>query len=257
MAITAIEYSVFRSMRQQNLIPLGGDILEIGESNWYGDVPIEQLAQDIYLFAREEEKRDLFVKLDEIVRSKREKFLFEIAKVFWQVFWHPSSMTAIDFHGTEKALKIDLNYPIELPRRFHSVINLGTLEHIFNVAQLMKTVHDYTLPNGLMIHEVPFTGWYEHGFYNIQPTFFWDVALFNGYGVVLFLYAELKPLKLIQLLKRESIIELVKNKMISENSLLFCILKKPPEERPFRIPIQGYYAGTISPELAEAWRTLR
>lgn len=257
MAITSIEYSVFRSMRQQNLIPLHSDILELGESNWYGDVPIEQLAQDIYVFAPEDRRKELFLKLDEIVKSRREKFLFEIAKIFWEVFWQPSSMTAIDFHGTESALKLDLNYPVELQKRFHVVINLCTSEHIFNIAQVMKTVHDYTLPNGLMIHEVPFTGWYDHGFYNIQPTFFWDLAAFNGYAVVLLLYAELKPLKLVQLTKRESIIELVKQKSISENALLFCILKKPAEERPFRIPIQGYYAGIISQEAAQAWKTLR
>lgn len=257
MAITAIEYVLFREMRLQNAIPLDKDLLELGEANWYGDVPVEQLGQDIYRFAKEQERTQLFRQLDEIVQAQRPTMLFEIAKIFWQTFWQPASMTAIDFHGTEKALKLDLNYPIELPHRFHAVLNLGTAEHVFNIAQVMKTIHDYTLPGGLMIHGIPFTGWYDHGFYNVQPTFFWDLAQANNYGLVVYLYVEHQPLKFVQLQKREDIIELVKQKQVAENALLYCVLRKPLADQPFRVPIQGYYAGTISQEAAQAWRTLR
>jgi len=257
MAITAIEYTIFRQMREQNAITLNADLLELGEANWYGDVPIEQLAQDIYRFAKEDERTTLFRQLDEIVQAKRPGILFEIAKVFWKTFWQPHSMTAVDFHGTENALKLDLNRPIELPQRYSTVFNLGTAEHVFNIAQVMKTVHDYTLPGGMMIHGIPFTGWFDHGFYNVQPTFFWDLALANSYAVMAYLYVEHKPLKLVQLLRREDVISLVKQKQIGQNALLYCVLRKPQEDREFRIPIQGYYAGTISNEASQAWKTLR
>lgn len=257
MAITAIEYSLFRQMREQNAVPLGADLLELGEANWYGDVAIEQLGQDIYRFAREEERTDLFRRLDEIVQAKRPSILFEIAKVFWKTFWQPNSMTAVDFHGTEGSLKLDLNHPIELPKRYHAVFDLGTAEHVFNIAQVMKTIHDYTLPGGLMIHGLPFTGWFDHGFYNLQPTFFWDLALANGYTVMAYLYVEHKPLKLVQLTKREDIVEMAQKKQIADNALLYCVLRKPMSEQPFQVPIQGYYAGTISSVAAQAWKTLR
>lgn len=257
MAITAIEYTIFRQMREQNAIPLGCDILELGEANWYGDVPVEQLAQDIYRFAKEEERTILFRQLDEIIQAKSPSILFQIAKIFWQTFWQPASMDAVDFHGTDQALKLDLNFPIELPKRYHVVFDLGTAEHIFNIAQVMKTVHDVILPGGMMIHGLPFTGWIDHGFYSIQPTFFWDLALANNYSIMACVYAELKPLKIIQLGNRESILQLVKNNQIGANSLLYCILRKPAEDSPFKIPIQGYYAGTVSSEVAQAWKALR
>ena len=44
---------------------------------------------------------------------------------------------------------------------------------------------------------------------------------------------------------------------ISNNVLIYVMLRKPKEVLPFRVPIQGYYAGTISRNEAEAWKILR
>lgn len=257
MAITTIEYALFQQMRTQNALPLGGDILELGEANWYGDVAIDVLAQDIYRFAAEAERQTLFQQLDEIVQAKRPGILFETAKIFWRTFLQPASMAAIDFHGTADALKQDLNQPLDLPHQFHIVLNLGTAEHVFNIAQVFKSIHDHTLPSGLMMHGLPFSGWVDHGFFNFNSTFYWDLAAANGYEMLLCVYAELKPLKLVQLVNREAILELARNGEIGQNSLLYVVMRKPAVHAEFRIPIQGYYAATISPGAAQAWKTLR
>jgi hypothetical protein len=60
-----------------------------------------------------------------------------------------------------------------------------------------------------------------------------------------------------ELWKREDILELVTKNQIGQNALLYCVLRKPAEDQPFCFPIQGYYAGTLSQEAAEAWKTLR
>lgn len=257
MAITAIEYTLFRQVREQNALPLGADILELGEANWYGDVPTGQLIQDIARFAPEAERAALTGQLEETVAAKRQNMLFEIAKIWWRAFWQPTSMTAIDFHGTEKALKQDLNGPLELPRKYHVVMNLGTAEHVFNVAQVMKSIHDHTLPNGLMIHGLPFAGWVDHGFYSFNPTFYWDLAAANGYAMLACAYAELKPLKIVQLPRRESIHEMARSGQIGGNALIYVLLRKPDSDAEFNIPVQGYYAGAISQEAAQAWKALR
>ena len=257
MAITGIEYRLFRSLREQNALPLGGDILEVGEANWYGDVSLKVLGQDICRFAPENTRQSLSRQLDEIAQAKRPGILWEVAKVFWHTFLQPQTMTAIDFHGTGQALKLDLNNPIDLQRKFHVVMNQGTVEHVFNVAQAFKTIHDHTLPGGLMVHGLPFTGWVDHGFYSFNPTFYWDLAAANGYQLLVMLYAEVKPLKLVQLQTREQVLEMAKNKQLGENSLLYAVLRRPAEIRPFNIPLQGYYSGTISRAAAAAWKTLR
>jgi len=257
MAITGIEYTILRILRERGVLPLNGDVLECGEANWYGDVDLRELSNDIHRFAPEANRQALLGQLDETVRSKRPGMLWEIAKVFWHTFLQPNSMTAIDFHGTDQALKLDLNDPIDLKRQFNVVMNLGTVEHVFNVAQVFKTIHDHTMPDGLMVHGLPFSGWVDHGFYSFNPTFYWDLAAANGYAMVAMIYAELTPLKVVMLNNREHILELTKNGQLGNNSLIYAVLRRPKEDVPFKIPIQGYYAGTISRTAAEAWRTLR
>jgi hypothetical protein len=247
-----------RFLRQKNVLPQGGDLLELGEANWYGDVDPNTLRADIREFAPLAKQESLLAELDEAIQSKKPNRHWDIAKIYWNTFLQPSSMTPIDFHGSEKALKLDLNSTIDLERQFHIVSNGGTLEHIFNVAQALKTVHDHAVPGGFMIHITPFTGWIDHGFYNFNPTFFFDLSSINNYRIRLFVYFELRPPKIIQLKDREQIPRMAKNGDIGKESSLFIALCKPTEPaQPFRMPIQGYYAGNISKEAAEAWRTLR
>lgn len=257
MAITGIEYNLFKLLREQSAVPLDSEVLELGEANWYGDVDVRVLGQDVYRFVPEDSRQETFRRLDEIVAAKRPGMLFEIAKIFWQTFLQPRAMTAIDFHGTEQALKLDLNTPLDLGRQFQVVLNLGTAEHVFNVAQVFKTIHDHAAPGGVMVHGLPFSGWVDHGFFNFNPTFYWDLAAANGYTVMAAVYTELNPLKLVQLHGRESIIEMVKQDQIGKNSLIYVVLRKAEQESGFRIPFQGYYANAVSKEAAEAWKTLR
>jgi SAM-dependent methyltransferase len=166
-------------------------------------------------------------------------------------------MAAIDFHGTPAAMKLDLNGPIDLERQFDIVMNLGTVEHVFNVAQAMKTIHDHTRPGGLMMHGMPLSGWVDHGFYSFNATFYWDLAAANGYDIDLALYTELNPLKLVRLKDREDVLAMAKDAKIGANALIYMILRRPAEARPFQIPMQGYYAGSISTDAAVAWKALR
>ena len=259
MAITGIEYMLFRSLREQNGLPLGGDLLELGEANWYGgDVDLALFGQDIRRFAPEAERQAMFRRLDELSRMPLTEAGWDIAKLFWQTFFQPRSMTAIDYNGTAQALRLDLNQPIDLQRQFDVVMDLGTAEHIFNVAQFFKTLHDHTRPGGVMVHGLPFAGWVDHGFYNFNPTFYWDLAAANGYAVRVAVYAELAPLRLESLPNRERILEMARDGKIGRNALIYVMLQRPADARPFRIPTQGYYArAAVSPEVATAWSELR
>lgn len=257
MAICVFEYYLFKTMRDQGIFPLGMDILQLGEANWHGDVDVQVLVKDIYRYVPEGNRKALHAHLDEVIRSKRNSQFFEIAKVFWDTFLAPSSMTAIDFHGTESALKLDLNTPFDLRRRFDCVMNLGTAEHVFNIGQVFKTIHAHTLPGGIMIHGLPFTGWVDHGFYNFNPTFYWDIAQANQYKIVVMFYYELNPPNILQLNTREQIHSMAKANQLGANSLIYAVFKKSAEDQDFNFPIQGYYAGSLSTEAREAWQNLR
>lgn len=258
MAITAIEYSLFSQLKQSGVLPLSPALLELGEANWYGDVPIEQLGNDIYRYvSNDDEKKQLYLALNRLVADRPPTMLWDVAKIFYRTFLNYCDTVAIDFDGTAAALKLDLNQPLDLGRQFDIVFNGGTAEHVFNQFQVFKTIHAATLPGGIMIHGLPFTGWMDHGFYNFNPTFFWDLAAANDYQILALVYAELSPLKLVQLHQREQTAEMLTSGQIGANSLIYAIFKKTSVEQPFISPLQGYYAKTVSKQVSEAWQTLR
>jgi SAM-dependent methyltransferase len=264
MAITMLSHLVLRSLRKLNALAEGVSMIEMGESNWYGDVSIAQLSQDIAQLVSDPARRDgLISELQSIADLARKKelahgdALYRIAKVFFKGIGGCASIASIDPGTPGSEYKFDLNKPVPLEQRFGLVLNYGTGEHVFNVAQFYKTVHDLAEPGGLMVHSAPLAGWVDHGFYNFQPTFFVDLALANQYQVLIAVVAQLAPFKMIELTHREHVIELAKKGELPPNALIEVALRKPATHAEFVIPMQGYYAGALSPEAAQAWRTLR
>lgn len=70
-----------------------------------------------------------------------------------------------------------------------------------------------------MIHEGPFTGWVDHGFYTMQPTLF-DLADFNQYVIHGLFITEIQARVNAQSQSHKEIYELTKNKQLPENSQL-------------------------------------
>ena len=257
MAISTTHYLIVRDLFLHGLLPRGGAVLEIGEANWY-DLDPFALVEDVQKFVPDPARAEVLTnRLHELVDTKPDGYLFGIAKVFYEIFFSPSEMQSIDFGGTSVSLKLDLNAPIVLNRKFDISINHGTAEHIFNIAQVFMTMHQYTVPGGMMIHESPFTGWIEHGFYNLQPTLFFDLCEFNRYAMYGMFVQDLTTRTVLQIRTREDVYELAKEKKLPENSMLFTILKKHEEDRPFQIPIQGYYRKSLPLAGNKAWRDLR
>ena len=63
-------------------------------------------------------------------------------------------------------------------------VNGGTTEHLLDQRNAFKIMHELTKDGGLMIHQVPFLGSVDHGFFNYNPNFFLALARFNAYEVM-------------------------------------------------------------------------
>lgn len=226
MAISATLYELLAGLP----VARGSTLLEIGEANWYGDLDPES------------------------VGLERDSNLFHIAKQFYNDWFVPSKSVAIDMNGSDNALRLELNLPINIGELFDVVINHGTAEHIFNIAQVFESIHNHCDVNGWMIHDAPFNGWIDHGFYCLQPTLFYDVALANCYETHLVAIHEVKSRQIVRLHSRDDVIRMAES--IPRNALLFAAFRKRVEQ-PFRIPVQGYYARTISRESQLAWSAMR
>jgi len=80
---------------------------------------------------------------------------------------------------------VDLNHPIPANAlgQFDYVLDVGTLEHCFNVAQALVNMAALLRVGGVIIHENPFN-WGNHGFWNLNPTLYHDFYSDNGFEVM-------------------------------------------------------------------------
>lgn len=97
---------------------------------------------------------------------------------------------SIDGNG-RGTLTADLNQPIDeqlqsdrLCGSFDLVTDFGTGEHIFNQAQVWRTLHDLCKPGGYIAFDRPSTGYHAHCFYLIHECLIRDLAAANGYEIV-------------------------------------------------------------------------
>lgn len=209
MAITRGDIFLWDELRKRDLIPPMPNVLEIGEANWFGDVdpPAGIICE----------------RMDDP---------FTLAKAYYRKVLNYKSILAIDLQGKD-AIKADLNQPINLPNQFDIVINSGTAEHVFNQAQVFKTVHDWTRTGGLMVHAVPVRGFFGHGLYNYNPVFFRLLAEANGYDI---------PLVFLFHFDRGIVAPQEKEPVYppDENVMLYLAMVKK-SDKPFVYPIQREY----------------
>ncbi len=249
MAISAPHYRCLTELHRRGLLPQGGALLEIGEAEWYGDTPVpDEIAGDVR------------ANTDWSAAPRWQAFV--VVKALYRWLFATERVVSIDWHGTPAALRADLNYPIGFKNDkqskllFSTVYNHGTLEHIFNPAQVFQTMHERCEVGGLLIHESPFTGWIDHGFFCIQPTLFYDVAAANKYDVVMLAVTQIEPIVCVHIKHREHLLRLALSKQLPANAMLFVALRKTADE-PFKIPMQGVYAGTAGKKACAAWHALR
>lgn len=66
---------------------------------------------------------------------------------------------------------------------FDLVTDFGTGEHIFNQAQVWRTLHLLAKPTGYLVFDRPTVGYPGHGFYLCDEGLFRDVAAANHYRI--------------------------------------------------------------------------
>ncbi|MGH6693484.1 MAG: hypothetical protein ACREF4_22690, partial [Gammaproteobacteria bacterium] len=63
------------------------------------------------------------------------------------------------------------------------LLDTGTIEHCFNIGQAAVNLATLVKQGGFIIQGLPFN-MYNHGFYNINPTWFHDFFPDNGFEIV-------------------------------------------------------------------------
>ena len=79
---------------------------------------------------------------------------------------------------------IDLNYPVndEYFEKFDVILDIGTLEHVFNIPMLLRNLNFMLKKGGQVIMIAPTSNSIDHGFYSISPTLFFDSFSVNNFN---------------------------------------------------------------------------
>src|SRR5437763_2766890 len=80
----------------------------------------------------------------------------------------------------------DLNspdVPAALVDRFDTIIDGGTLEHVFHLPNALAGIGEMLKVGGRVIHHSPASNWVDHGFYMFSPTLFWDYYNANKFEI--------------------------------------------------------------------------
>ena len=105
------------------------------------------------------------------------------------------TLTVFDFtkyEGSEEEADFNLPIPKKFHRKFDLVIDAGTCEHIFNIAQAFSNILQMLKVGGVAFHGGPLC-WPNHGFYGYNPTLFCDFYEANGCNILeLYLYTDIK-----------------------------------------------------------------
>jgi hypothetical protein len=83
-------------------------------------------------------------------------------------------------HGIDRVVDLNQPLPEDLAGRYAMVIDPGTIEHCFNIGQAMINATRAVAVGGFIVHVNPLT-MINHGFYNLNPTFYSDFYGDNGF----------------------------------------------------------------------------
>lgn len=97
-----------------------------------------------------------------------------------------SGVNSLDYSIKEGAtVQHDLNVPIQesMEGRYDSVIDSGSLEHIFNIPQALLNCSLLCRSGGQIVHVSPANNFCGHGFWQFSPEMFFSLySLDNGYS---------------------------------------------------------------------------
>ena len=92
----------------------------------------------------------------------------------------------LDIHASRGfEIVADLNKPLpsELHGRYDLIYDGGTMEHCFNVGQVMRNILMLGKVGAHIVHINPLN-YYNHGFFNFNPTFYYDFYTQSGNRLV-------------------------------------------------------------------------
>ena len=106
--------------------------------------------------------------------------VYESRQVFRELGY---DLDVIDIHAARgDEIIVDLNQPLpaDFGRTYELMLDTGTCEHCFNIGQAALNLAGLVKKDGYLLQVMPLNR-FDHGFYNVNPTWFYDFYPSNGF----------------------------------------------------------------------------
>lgn len=142
----------------------------------------------------------------------------------------------IDFFDERADLKYDLNLPVpeKEDERYNVLMDIGTLEHIFDTRQCLESCLRMVKVNGLYILHTAVNGYFKHGLYVFNPDCLIEVLRLNNFEILYLKYSTQTG----QEIKDPSKDPAVVNNIFSSNLSIWIVAKKLKCLNVFQFPQQ-------------------
>jgi hypothetical protein len=133
---------------------------------------------------------------------------------------------------------VDLNNPIpeDLTGQYDIVYDGGTMEHCFNVPQVIKNILSLCKVGGHILHVNPLN-YFNHGFYSFHPTFYHDFYTQSGNRLASPIYGLHGPILQTQILE----MPLTQRFSDPPNRLAIMVVAQKMTDAPVKWPMQSKY----------------
>ncbi|APV49657.1 hypothetical protein BWI17_08185 [Betaproteobacteria bacterium GR16-43] len=108
--------------------------------------------------------------------------VIEARSLFTALGYELDVIDLVEARGGEIIHDLNTPLPAEHHGRYAAVLDAGTLEHCFDIAQAAKNVAGAVALGGFAMHGNPLN-MYNHGFYNLNPTWYHDFYAANGFAI--------------------------------------------------------------------------
>ena len=169
--------------------PVHGKVLVLGQQAVYASVP--RVMQILHLHGVNSSQQALPPNFD--TKNKIP---------MWAGTWcgenYTNCQTVMKLLGAEKTevcdissyegadLVFDLGLPVKkgLVGKYDTIVDSGTLEHIFDLLRAIENVNSMLKVGGTLILASPASKAINHGFYSISPIFYYDYLSVHGYDQI-------------------------------------------------------------------------
>jgi SAM-dependent methyltransferase len=182
MAIGPSVATWLASLNNRGVFENMSSVVELGPSEFFW--PKKTVAAFLEQHFPNEQARSQFLSM---TTEKSDCSYLAVSNAFYELLGI-KEYNSIDFGNSKATIKHNLNLPFEPEQTFDIVGDFGTLEHVFNIGEAFRTVHNLLRSGGVALHQLPTFGGYFHGFYNISSVTFRSLIEANHYEVLDLLY---------------------------------------------------------------------